>query len=157
MNQGHFARALPVFEALLSHFPETKDQLLVRAHIVRAAGGSGAREVFRKTWNEGMRLAREPEAVSVLADSLLEMARGAASLGEWDRAEQSAERALAVAMERNEPKLVLRAEGVLDSIRTGRSVEKAVAAQAAGRQAEQADALAQEMVRSLESRAAVAA
>jgi tetratricopeptide (TPR) repeat protein len=152
MNQGHFARALPVFEALQPLFPEMKNQLLVRAHVVRAAGGAGDRERFRKTWNEAMKLTREPEVTPVLADSLLEMARGASSLGEWDRAEQVAERAVAVATERNEPNVLIRAEGILESIRNGRSVERAVAARA-GRSADQSDALAHEMVRSLSSRA----
>jgi hypothetical protein len=124
----------------------------VRAHVVRAAGGAGDRERFRKTWNEAMKLTREPEVTPVLADSLLEMARGASSLGEWDRAEQVAERAVAVATERNEPNVLIRAEGILESIRNGRSVERAVAARA-GRSADQSDALAHEMVRSLSSRA----
>jgi tetratricopeptide (TPR) repeat protein len=152
MNQGYFARALPVFEALQPLFPEMQNQLLVRAHVIRAAGGAGDRDRFRKTWNEAMKLTREAEVVPVLADSLLEMARGASSLGEWDRAEQVAERAIAVATERNEPTVLIRAEGILESIRNGRSVERATAART-GRSSDQADALAHEMVRSLESRA----
>jgi tetratricopeptide (TPR) repeat protein len=152
MNQGNFARALPVFEALQPLFPEMKNQLLVRAHVIRAAGGAGDRERFRKTWNEAMKLTREADVVPVLADSLLEMARGASSLGEWDRAEQVAERAVAVATERNEPTVLIRAEGILESIRNGRSVERAVAARS-GRSTDQADALAHEMVRTLEHRA----
>jgi tetratricopeptide (TPR) repeat protein len=151
MNQGHFARSLPVFEALQPLLPEPRNQLRVRAHIIRAAGGAGDRERFRKTWNEAMKLTREPEVFPVLADSLLEMARGASSLAEWDRAEQVAERAVAVATERNEPTVLVRAEGILESIRNGRSAERAIAARS-GRSGDQADALAHEMVRSLESR-----
>ncbi|HSU14479.1 tetratricopeptide repeat protein [Longimicrobium sp.] len=154
MNQGYFARALQVFEALLPLFSDMQHQLMVRANIIRSAGGSGDRERFRKTWNEAMKLTREAAAIPVLADSLLEMARGAASMGEWDRAEQVAERALDVATERNEPTVLVRGEGILESIRNGRSVEKAVAARA-GRGADQADSLAHEMVRSLESYAGV--
>lgn len=154
MNQGYFARALPVFEALLPLFPEAKDQLLVRAHVVRSSGGSGQREIFRKTWNEAMKLTREPNVTPVLADALLEMARGATSMGEWDRAEQVAERAITVASERSESAILIRGEGILESIRNGRSVEKAVAARA-GRGSDQADSLAHEMVRSLEIRAGV--
>jgi len=148
MNQGYFARALPVFQALLPLFPETKDQLQVRANVIRSAGGAGNREVFRVTWNEAMKLTREPSVVPALADALLEMARGAASMGEWDRAEQVAERAIALAEERSESAILIRAEGLLESVRNGRSVEKAVAARAS-RSADQADVLANEMVRSL--------
>ena len=154
MNQGYFARALPVFEALLPLFREMKDQLLVRAHIIRAAGGSNDRELFRKRWNEAMKLTREGDVLPVLADSLLEMARGAGSVGEWDRAEQVAERAVSVATERNEPTVLMRAEGILASIRNGRSVEHAVAARNS-RHTDQADALASDMVRSLGARAGV--
>jgi hypothetical protein len=132
-----------------------RNQLLVRANIVRAAGGAGDREQFRKTWNEAMKLTREPEVLPVLATALLEMARGAASVGEWDRAEQVAERALAVARERNEPATTFRAEGILESIQTGRSVEKAIASR--GSRTEQGDVLANEMVRSLEQRTPVRA
>lgn len=152
MNQGYFARALPVFEALQPLLPEMRNQLLVRAHIIRAAGGSGDREIFRKTWNEAMKLTRENEIVPVLADSLMEMARGAASLGEWDRAELVAERAVTIATDRNESATLIRADSILESIRSGRSVERAIAART-GRSADQADALASEMVRSLTTRA----
>ncbi|HEU4561709.1 MAG TPA: tetratricopeptide repeat protein [Longimicrobium sp.] len=152
MNQGYFARSLPVFEALQPLLPEMRNQLLVRAHIIRSAGGAGDRERFRKTWNEAMKLTRESDVVPVLADSLLEMARGAASVGEWDRAEQVAERAVAVATERNESAVRIRAESILESIRNGRSVERAVASRV-GRSTDQADAFAHDMVRSLETRA----
>jgi tetratricopeptide (TPR) repeat protein len=151
MDQGYFARALPVFEVLQPLFPEMMNQLRVMSHIIRAAGGAGERERFRKTWNEAMKLTREPEVIPLLANALLEMSRGAASMGEWDRAEQVAERAVAVATERNEPAVIMRAESVLDSVRRGRTVEKAQAGRT-GRTSDQADALADEMVRSLEHR-----
>ena len=152
MEQGYFSRALPVFEALEPLFPNLKQKLAVRANVIRAAGAAGDREQFRKMWNETVKLTREPDALPVVANSLLEMARGAASLGEWDRAEQVAERAVAVASERSEAAVIVRAESLLGSIRSGRSVEKAIAARA-GRSSDQADALANEMVRSLETRA----
>lgn len=152
MNQGYFARALPVFEVLLPLFPGARDQLRVRAHIIRAAGGASDKDRLRKTWNEAIRLTREPDAIPVLADSLLEMARGATSVGVWDQAEQVAERAVAVAMERNESAVRMRAESILEAIRNNRSVEKAIAARSSGRTGDQADALANEMVRSLEHR-----
>lgn len=149
MNQGHFARALPVFEALLPLLPEPTDQLVAQAHVLRAAGGAGDRDRFRKRWNETMKLTREANVYSVAADALLEMARGAASMGEWDRAEQVAERAIAVAAERNEGTVLVRGEGILESIRNNRSVEQAI--QARSSRGDQADALAHEMVRSLET------
>lgn len=151
MEQGYFSRALPVFEVLEPLFPDARQKLAVRANYIRAAGAASDRERFRKMWNETMKLTREPEAAPVVANSLLEMARGAASLGEWDRAEQTVERAVALASERGEAAVVVRGESLLGSIRSGRSVERAIAARA-GRSSDQADALANEMVRSLETR-----
>lgn len=154
LNQGYFARALQVFEALFPLFSDVEHQLVARANIIRSAGGAGDRERFRKTWNEAMKLTREPGAARVVAESLLEMARGAASMGEWDRAEQVAERAIVVASERNDAASLMRGEGILESIRNGRSVERAVAARNA-RGSEYGDSLANEMVRSLETRVGV--
>lgn len=156
MNQGYFERALPVFQALLPHFTDVREQLSVLANTARAAGGAGMREVFRKTSVEAMRLAREPEVVASLADAMVELATGAASLGEWDRAEQSAERALEVARQRGHHKVAARAEAVLDSVRRGRNVDAARAARQPEAQVEQADALAEDLVRSLEAQAVAA-
>jgi tetratricopeptide (TPR) repeat protein len=151
MNQGYFERALPVFQALLPHFTDVRDQLSVLANTARAAGGAGMRELFRKVWVETTRLSREAGVVSVLAEAMVELATGAASLGEWDRAEQSAERALEIARQRSEHKIAARAEAILDSVRRGRHVDAARAARQPEVHMEQADALAEDLVRSLEA------
>jgi hypothetical protein len=128
MQQGHFAPALEVFEALRPHAAGRRDfGLTVVSNIARAAGGVGEREVFRKAWVEVNRLAKEPEVRPVLAAAMLELAHGAASLGEWDRAEQAAEQASAVATELRQSKLMISADAVLDSIRNGRRIERKVA------------------------------
>ncbi|HEX8211834.1 MAG TPA: tetratricopeptide repeat protein [Longimicrobium sp.] len=128
MQQGHFAPALEVFDALRPHAAGKRDfGLTVVSNIARAAGGVGEREVFRKAWVEVNRLAKEPEVRPVLAAAMLELARGAASLGEWDRAEQAAEQASAVATELRQSKLMISADAVLDSIRNGRRIERRVA------------------------------
>ena len=148
MNQGYFARVLPIFELLQQHFSEPDVQMLVGAHIARAAGGAGERSVFRRQWVETIRLTKEPDYETRAADALLELAQGASSLGEWDRAEQAAERALELAQERGEPKVIVRAEWVLDSVRAGRRAEKA-AAQATSTSSRSGDALAEQFVHSL--------
>ena len=153
MNRGYFERALPIFQALLPHFSDARGTLRVLGNIARAAGGVGNREVFRKSWVEANRIARDPDVMPVVAEAMVEMATGAASLGEWDRAEQSGERALEVARQRSEHKVAARAESVLDAVHRGRRVEEARAVEFA---AEQGDVLATDLVRSLE-REAVAA
>jgi tetratricopeptide (TPR) repeat protein len=124
MQQGHFAPALEVFDALRPHAAGKRDfGLTVVSNIARAAGGVGEREVFRKAWVEVNRLAKEPEVRPVLAAAMLELARGAASLGEWDRAEQAASRQR-VATELRQSKVMISADAVLDSVRTGRRIER---------------------------------
>jgi tetratricopeptide (TPR) repeat protein len=156
MDQGDFARVIPVFEALLPHFATPPLRMTVLSHIARAAGGTGQRDLFRKSWVEVTRMAKDPDTITVQAGALLELGQGAASLGEWDRAEQAAQQALRVAKERGEAKYRMGAEALLEHVQSGRSSQAAVASQrqpSSGAQA--ADWLAGEMVRSLE--AAVAA
>jgi tetratricopeptide (TPR) repeat protein len=127
MQQGHFAPALEVFEALRPHVVGRRERgLTVVSNIARAAGGIGDREAFRKAWVEVNRLSKEPEVRPALGIAMLELAHGAASLGEWDRAEQAAGQALAVATELRQAKVMISAETVLDLVRNGRRVERRV-------------------------------
>lgn len=150
MERGFFARALPIFQALEARFSTPVDRIALVSSIARAAGGAGQREVFRKAWIEVMRMAREQSAEAVLPAAVLELAEGAASLGEWDRAEQAAEQAFKAATERGQGKVQHRAEALLQAIRNDRIVEKRVAHEAAATTAK-ADTLANELVRSLEA------
>ena len=95
MSLGYFAQVLPIFQ-LLEHrtFGSSALPMMVRAHIARAAGGAGDRALFRRYFTETARMAREPAYEARSGEAFLELALGAASLGEWDRAEQAAERAL---------------------------------------------------------------
>jgi tetratricopeptide (TPR) repeat protein len=94
MNQGYFSQVLPIFQSLQGRFNNDPDmQLLVNAHIARASGGAGDRSLFRRYFTESMRMAKDPRLESRAGDVFLELAMGASSLGEWDRAEQAAERA----------------------------------------------------------------
>lgn len=151
MDQGYFAPALEVFEALRPHVVGKRELgLTIVSNIARAAGGVGDREAFRKAWVEVNRLAKEPEVRSVLAAAMLELAHGAASLGEWDRAEQAAEQSRTVAAEMRQGKLLISAEFVLDSIRNGRRIERRApdtAASAVG--AQDAEMFAANLVRTL--------
>ncbi|HWK88419.1 MAG TPA: tetratricopeptide repeat protein, partial [Longimicrobium sp.] len=146
MNEGYFARAQPVLEAVLPHFVEPGARFKVQSNIARAAGGNGDRNTFRRYWAECTRLMKEPFAKPYAADALVELALGATSLAEWDRAEQLATRAAEVAAETGGSKAAFRAEWILDSVRKGRQVEKRVAAPAASSPAEK---LAEQFLSSL--------
>lgn len=128
MNQGYFAQVLPIFEALQSRYVDDRiTEMLGSAHIARAAGGAGDRNLFRRYFTETLRLVKESSAEPRTADVMLELALGASSLGEWDRAEQAAERALELAQQFGAAKVIVEAEALLDSVRSGRRVEKKVA------------------------------
>ncbi len=111
MNQGYFAQVLPIFLSLEDRFeddPGTK--IAVRAHIARAAGGTGDRTTFRRYFTETVRMAKEPVYETRTGDVFLELAMGASSLGEWDRAEQAAERALELTRKYGQATMMLHAE-----------------------------------------------
>jgi tetratricopeptide (TPR) repeat protein len=149
MNEGYFERALPVFQALVPYFA-LPEALILHAHIARAAGGTGDRELFRREWNEAIRLSRFTEAEKLLADSLLELGLGSAALSEWDRAEQVLERAIEVAERRGETMIRLRAEGILESARSGRRADQQLAAKRpVSKDETAADVLAERLIESL--------
>jgi tetratricopeptide (TPR) repeat protein len=148
MEQGHFARALPVFEAVRPHFARIPERIALVANIARAAGGVGDREGFRKAWVEANRLSKDPEARPALPGSMLDLAQGAASLGEWDRAEQAGEQALASAKEQRQAKVMFSAETLLDAVRNGRKTHQVMSRDET--EPQEADQFAANIIRTLE-------
>lgn len=153
MEQGHFTRALRVFQALLPLFAdEPLEGLFARADVARAAGGVGNRPLFQQMFAEVMERAHDAAVAEGAARALLELAHGARSLGDWDRAEQAANRALELAATRGEAKIRLIAEALLDSIRQrGAAVRTSPPPAPAS---DSGDKLAAELVTSLEKLAA---
>ena len=146
LENGHFARALPVFEAVLPHIARSADRVRVLADVARAAAGAAREEVFTAAWEEAMREVERPDAEEGAAQALLDLAHGAAMLRSWGKAERAATRALAAAAERNESRVRLEAEAVLDSVRR-RSA--AALSPAAAPRSPRGDALAADLVEHL--------
>lgn len=150
ITQGEFARALPVLYSLLRHFPLASDRLIVSGNIARAAGALGDRETFRQTWEECHDLLEGASVDERAAQGMLDVAYGAASLSLWDKAETAAREALEIGARRQEAKIRLAAEALLDSVRHHRAVD--VHRRAAGPDAGAAEAqFAEELVRTLET------
>ncbi|MBB4637664.1 tetratricopeptide repeat protein [Longimicrobium terrae] len=147
MERGHFARSLDVFQALESHLSLPSARLILLASTARAAAGTGNRDVFRKAWTQVTRLSRDAEAQGVAPGCMLELALGAASLGEWDRAEQAADESYEGAVRQGQGKVRFRAEALLESIRNDRVAAGNLAA--ARSSSPKVDALASDFVRSL--------
>ncbi|MDQ3556028.1 MAG: tetratricopeptide repeat protein [Gemmatimonadota bacterium] len=150
LYRGHFARALPVFQAVLPHFTRHWERALTWGNIARAAAGVGDRATWEEAWKKGWELADDPYAQEAVARALLGMAHGAHSMGEWDRAEQAAERALRLATERGEAKIQFAAESLLGAVRQRRA-SAPVQGAAVEEAAEEADSLAHELVHHLAS------
>jgi tetratricopeptide (TPR) repeat protein len=157
MEHGRFARALPVFQAVLPLLEHPVEKLFVIADIGRAAGGIGDAATAREAASQVWRLTQEPELESGAGRALLEVARGYLSLGEVAEAERAAEEGLARATSRRESKVRFAAEALLESIRHSATV--AAARQATPAPAEErvpADELAADFVRTLEEIAGAA-
>lgn len=115
MEAGHYADALPVFEAALPCFPR-EQRVLVLADIARAAAGVGDPERFDRAWHETSRWIEQESAEDHVAQALLDLASGALFLRDWTRAEQAACGALEVAVRRSESRVRLSAEALLDTV-----------------------------------------
>ena len=149
MERGNFERALQVFQALEPHLREAQTRLILLASMARAAAGTGNRDIFRKAWTQITRVTREPEIQAVAPACMLELALGAAMLGEWDRAEHAGAEALEAAVRMGQGKVRFRAEALLESIRNDRTVQAKLSPPRTS--SPKAEALASDLVRTLVS------
>jgi tetratricopeptide (TPR) repeat protein len=154
LMQGQFARALAVFEAVLPHFGNPSERLQVLGSRGRAAAAAGRREAFEDSWEQVRQAAAGVPEAEGLSHALLNLAHGAATLGDWRRAEQAAARAGEIAERRGEGHVRLEVEAVLAATRACRAVESAPAAVPSGAcEEEQADALAARLIAGVQSEA----
>lgn len=110
-----FERALPVLHALVPHLDGTALRLPALAELARASAGTGDADAFLDAWTQAWEGAREePDAAPVRA--LLSLARGAAALGAWHKAEMAARHALRLATARADERGHRAAESLLDAI-----------------------------------------
>jgi tetratricopeptide (TPR) repeat protein len=110
---GHFERALPLALETLEHFSAPIDRALVWADVARCAGGCGELAHFEDAWAEAWALVRRRVVDSVSADVLIDLARGAASMGDTRRAAYAAAKALEIARERKEGRTALEADALV--------------------------------------------
>lgn len=148
MQRGYFGQALEVFQRLEGQVQDLRTRFLLGANVARAAAGTGNKDLFRKAWTQVYRMIKDPELQSVVANGMLELALGAAALGEWDRAEQAAQESLEQAIKLGQGKVRFRAESLLDSIARGRTAQVKITE--GRRPSAKVDTLASDLLRSLE-------
>jgi tetratricopeptide (TPR) repeat protein len=108
---GRFERALPVLHALVPRLDGTALRLPALAELARASAGAGDADAFLDAWTQAW---EEPDAAPVRA--LLSLARGAAALGAWNKAEAAARHALRLATGRGDERGSRAAESLLEAV-----------------------------------------
>ncbi|HEU4562192.1 MAG TPA: hypothetical protein VFS20_30465 [Longimicrobium sp.] len=118
--EGAYERALPIFRAVLpSTAGDERRQLQVNANLARAAAGAGEHDEYRQARRAVRKqLQRNPENEQA-APALLELARGAFSIGESREATEDAREALRHALARDEVQTAREIEALLEQIAAG--------------------------------------
>jgi tetratricopeptide (TPR) repeat protein len=119
-TEGAYERALPIFRAVLpSTGGDERRQLQVTANLARAAAGAHEQDEYgsarRSVWQQ---LQRNPQNEQA-APALLELARGAFSIGQSREATEAAREALRHARARNEVQTASEIEALLEQIAAG--------------------------------------
>jgi tetratricopeptide (TPR) repeat protein len=156
MQQGHFGRALPVFQAVLPLIHRPLERLFVLADVVRAAGGVGEVATAEAAAEEVWQYAVDPELSQGAARALLEVAHGFMSLRDFARAEEAATLALSNATQNRESKVRFAAEALIDSLQNARDRVPVELPQPADVFSGSGDALAADFVKTLETMAGAA-
>jgi tetratricopeptide (TPR) repeat protein len=154
--QGYFAPALRVFTSLRRHVGESVNWIVLVPNLARAAGGANDRVLFEQAWEEVWSGIEGCAPAEGHAEACLELARGAASLKEWDRAEEAASRARALASARKEFRIEFEAEAVLASVQSERYMLHSIDVATVEFVDANVFSLADDIVHSLQEAAAVA-
>jgi tetratricopeptide (TPR) repeat protein len=117
MEEGYFEQALDVAQALEPCFEAPAERALVLGLIARTAGGVEARAAFEDARSRLADLLATGCGEDAAARSLLGISYGAASLNEWQLAEDAALQAQQIANERREGKMAMAAEAALEFAR----------------------------------------
>jgi tetratricopeptide (TPR) repeat protein len=156
MNQGHFTRALPLLKAVVTHLDEPSERFQTYAAAARAAGGAGDREAFEWAWRGAHDTATRFDESRIRGAALVDLGRGASSLGRWAEAVQTFERARFVATCHGETSALVTAEAGLNAAIAERGVDFPARAQQPKRMV-RADVVAREMLDALQPLRPVAA
>jgi tetratricopeptide (TPR) repeat protein len=117
MMQGQYEIALATFKAVLPHLTRLSEQLLALSNLAQAAGGAGDRATFVRTWNAVWEIIDNGNDSERVAEALINVAYGAALLGEIVRMDMAASYAVTVATRRQEAQERMIAEDLLEKAR----------------------------------------
>lgn len=116
---GDFDNAATVFLELAEHVWEPSARVMLFGNLCRAAAGAGWKDVFEGAWIETWTLLRQQTGQYGHSAGLVQLALGAVSFGDWERAAYAASEAVRIARERNEAQVRLAAEAILEALDGG--------------------------------------
>jgi tetratricopeptide (TPR) repeat protein len=114
MRRGEFERALPIFVAILPHIALPHERLLTQGNIARAAGALGDRDLLAQM--KAMILARATAPDEGVAQALLDLANGCATIGWRAEAMPILMRCVEIAEHRQEAEVLFGAEAMSAAI-----------------------------------------
>lgn len=156
MEQGHYVRALPLLQAVAGHFQEWSQKLQCYAAAARAAGGAGDEAAFAWASLRAWEAAAKIEECRMSGAELVDLGRGAASLGRWDEAIAAFGRARSLAEVQGASDVLIRAEAGFMAAAAGQGVDFPARPQQRKGMA-RADVVAREMIDALQPLRPVAA
>ncbi|HEY0019989.1 MAG TPA: hypothetical protein VGC13_27055 [Longimicrobium sp.] len=116
--QGYFEQALSVASAMEHVFDAPAELALVLGLVARAAGGTANVRVFEEARTRLDDVLGAGAEYDTAARALLGVSYGAGSLKRWELAEATALRALEIANQRREGRVVMAAEAALSFVRS---------------------------------------
>jgi tetratricopeptide (TPR) repeat protein len=152
MYQGYFRRALLVFQAVHKLIRRPTERLVALANLARSSGGAGEAKLFEQAWHAvTLAVVRNPQTERACA-AMLNLAYGAALLGDWQRARSAARQAYDLARKRGEKEVCIQAEALLRAAEEQRFTLPISGERVDPSILEAADFLAQSFVRRLAGR-----
>jgi tetratricopeptide (TPR) repeat protein len=145
-QQGHFARALQVLQALLPGFSDPDARLRITGYAARAAGAVGDTQAFRAAWTEAWDILDAGTAEHLRPAAALELGLGALNLAAWADASMALHIARTAAEEAHDSETIVRAE---ESLKLLEREEKADRVVHPGIRNHPSDALARDLVKTL--------
>jgi len=116
LSQGHYARALTILKELLPYFDGAHDRIRVLASAAWAAGGCGNAILFAALADEIWSMVNQSGSRSGVGAALVELARGATNLQDWDLAERALTTAREIAQLRSESDVLIQTEEALEAV-----------------------------------------
>jgi tetratricopeptide (TPR) repeat protein len=117
MDTGHYARALPVLDALAPRVEDPNVRVVTFANLALAAAHLGERARYEAARARAAREIGGCVSTALLADAWCVLAAADVALGEWTRVDAAAGAAHALATARGEAEALCRAEALLEAAR----------------------------------------